>query len=307
MLCDPTTPGTKLDCDKQGITGPIPGAIVVALPNLKEIDLSENELTGTIPAALAELALTTLDLDNNKLTGTLDVLASLPLLEDVDVGGNQMEGTVPAALGDLAQVTCLSLYGNKFAGPLPPSLAKLGNLRDVFLNANALSGTVPAWLGALPRLRSFQAANNKFSGTIPPELGKATALESLWLNTNDLSGCVPLIKLCGPSLEDEHACDITSGDTNEKIEGRCAVDYMAFLRDHDLHEYHDALKAEGAHAFEDLLLLTDEDIFALRGMQRVHARKLLNAIAPHRPRKVGLGGAGGGGHQQRSCRFTPLS
>ena len=65
------------------------------------IELSENSLTGTIPAALGSCtALTGLDLGDNSLTGTVPAsLGSLSALTYLALGDNSLTGTVRMAPG----------------------------------------------------------------------------------------------------------------------------------------------------------------------------------------------------------------
>ena len=199
------------------------------------------------------------------LHATVIVLAALL---PGQIGGVHLRAILPSvAATKLEDATC---YTDVIA-----NVSKGAKGEVVFCQKQGITGTIPASIATtLPGLKELDLS----------ELGKPTGLKSLWLNENDLSGCVPMIRICAGAIDDETACSITSGDTNRQLEGHCPVNYLAFLRKHDLHDYHEALKAEGANEFSDLLLLTDEDIFALRGMKRVHARKLLNAIAPHRGR-----------------------
>ena len=277
---------TILDCTDAGLTGPIPDALG-DLAHLTVVELSTNALTGPLPPSLGLLTdLVTLNVDNNRLTGAAfpmaAILGKLTLLADLDVGGNLFTGSIPDAIGDLSRLTTLSFYSNQLTGTIPGhAFARLTALADVFGNGNKFAGPIPA---ALPHSATHvQFANNHLTGTVPPTLGSLSKLRTLWLNENELTGCVPRnIALCAPSLRDEKACAITSGDTNTKVTGRCTVDFVQFLREHGLHEYHDTLKAEGVNEIDDLLDLSDDDVFALRGMKRVHARRLLNAIEAHR-------------------------
>ena len=64
---------TALELTQNGLTGTVP-AELSTLINLNELNLAENELTGTIPVALGTLAnLKELNLSENELTGTIPV------------------------------------------------------------------------------------------------------------------------------------------------------------------------------------------------------------------------------------------
>ena len=69
-------------------------------PRIRELELPERRLSGTIPAELGQLAkLERLDLSGNQLTGPIPLeLAQLVNLEELFLGGNQLTGCIPPAL-----------------------------------------------------------------------------------------------------------------------------------------------------------------------------------------------------------------
>lgn len=77
----------KLDVSDNKITGAIQGEIRF-LENLKELDLSNNLMTG-VPAEIGRLPkLEILDLSDNKLTGLPNELGNLSNLKTLDISGN---------------------------------------------------------------------------------------------------------------------------------------------------------------------------------------------------------------------------
>ena len=155
--------------------------------------LSGNQLSGTIPPELANLAhLESLNLYGNQLSGTIPAeLGNLANLEHLDLSGNRLSGTIPAELGNLANLEHLDLSGNRLSGTIPAELANLPNLTSLNLSRNQLSGEIPAALGNLLSLPRLDLSGNQLSGAIPAELGNLLNLESLSLNGNQLSGTIP--------------------------------------------------------------------------------------------------------------------
>ena len=161
---------------------------------VRGLDLSDNQLTGTIPAELGNLAnLEELSLYDNQLTGTIPAeLGNLANLQGLFLRRNQLTGGIPAELGDLANLQWLLLEANQLTGTIPASLGNLANLDRLGLSQNQLTGTIPATLGNLTNLRLWlDLSNNQLTGTIPTELGKLTNLRALFLSRSQLTGPIP--------------------------------------------------------------------------------------------------------------------
>ena len=162
-----------------------------------ELDLSENKLNGTIPAALGNLTyLEALDLSKNQLKGNIPPeLGNLANLEALILYGNQLSGSIPTELDSLSKLQILALSGNNLRGPIPPELGHLANLRWLVLSDNGLTGSIPPQLGSLENLVWLYLWGNQLRGGIPPELGNLINLERLDLSYNNLVGTIP------PALE----------------------------------------------------------------------------------------------------------
>ena len=167
------------------------------------LSLPENNLAGTLPAALENLTnLRRLELGGNRFSGSIPAeLGNLVDLEELslwneddylDREDNGLTGAVPAGLGNLADLTRLDLRDNDLTEPLPAALGNLTNLRELDLGRNGITGAIPAALGNLTSLRRLDLGRNRFSGTIPASLGRLTSLQELDLGGNDLTaGPVP--------------------------------------------------------------------------------------------------------------------
>ena len=92
------------------------------------LDLSDNNLTGAIPAEIHDLAnLVRLDLSDNQMTGIPAEVGQLRKLKVLDYSNNQITG-LPMELGNLTQLEVLDLSGNNV------SQQDLAGIRSKLLN-----------------------------------------------------------------------------------------------------------------------------------------------------------------------------
>ena len=183
---------TKLQLSFNQLTGTIPSSLG-NLANLETLDLSFNQLSGSIPPELGNLAnLRELELWGNELTGSIPPeLGDLANLQELELWGNQLTGSIPPELGDLANLQELELWGNELTGSIPPELGDLANLQELELWGNELTGSIPPELGNLAKLTSLSLSGNQLTGSIPPELGNLANLQELELWGNQLTGSIP--------------------------------------------------------------------------------------------------------------------
>ncbi|KAJ4832419.1 hypothetical protein Tsubulata_051103 [Turnera subulata] len=179
------------------VTGPIPPLLG---RRLRLISLTSNRLTGPIPPSLSSLPLLhTLDLSHNQLTGSIPapLWSALPQLRVLILSSNQLAGHLPA--GDprpqpqrqrqrQAQVLLhLDLGSNRLTGTLPLRMLP-SSLRYLSVSNNNVWGPLNG-LEGLSELVYLDLSMNRFSGPIPPSLFRPT-LSSLFLQRNNLSGAL---------------------------------------------------------------------------------------------------------------------
>ncbi len=183
---------SQLDLSDNNLVGPLP-AQLGDLSALRVLSLSRNTLSGAVPSGLVSLAqLQTLDLSENALSGQIPTqLGNLAALQTLNLSNNQLSGGIPTQLAGLAALRTLDLSTNQLTGQIPGALGGLANLQILGLNNNQLSGAIPAQLASLSNLQRLLLANNNLTGSIPTGLGGLGNLTHLVLTRNQLSGQIP--------------------------------------------------------------------------------------------------------------------
>jgi Leucine-rich repeat (LRR) protein len=158
-----------------------------AQDQIVQLELNNNQLSGTIPSSLGQLNnLQILYLYNNQLSGTiLSSLGQLNNLKYLHLSDNQLSETIPSSLEQL-NIQYLNIDNNQLSGTIPSSLGQLKNLGVLYLDNNQLSGTIPSSLGQLNNLKYLHLSNNQLSGTILSSLGQLNNLQYLYLDNNQL-------------------------------------------------------------------------------------------------------------------------
>ncbi|KAG6382991.1 hypothetical protein SASPL_157275 [Salvia splendens] len=87
------------------------------------LDISDNNLTGPIPAAITSLSkLQGLNLSRNSLTGRIpEHIGGMSLLESLDISKNKLSGEIPQTIAELSFLGNLNLSCNKLTGRIPSS------------------------------------------------------------------------------------------------------------------------------------------------------------------------------------------
>jgi|Napbiome12C3dose_1001474.scaffolds.fasta_scaffold00004_141 hypothetical protein len=108
-----TNKGNVLNLSNQGLEK-LP-ADILTKSNLEELDISNNKLTGALPAEIRNLQrLRVLDASDNLMTGVPAEVGQLQNLEILDLSNNKLT-RLPYELGNLKKLKQLNLAGNNFA------------------------------------------------------------------------------------------------------------------------------------------------------------------------------------------------
>jgi RHS repeat-associated protein len=181
---------TSIDLSDNQISGAVPA--FASTMNLEHLQLSANQFTGAIPAMNGLTALVTLEFDGNQLTGSIPAqLGSKINLSVIDLSNNQLSGSIPVQLADPMFLQFLALGGNDLSGSIPTQLSELTYLQALELNDNQITGSIPSTFGSLTFLKELNLSGNAITGEIPSAFGNLVNLEHLYLGENQLQGQVP--------------------------------------------------------------------------------------------------------------------
>ncbi|KAI3748942.1 hypothetical protein L6452_12394 [Arctium lappa] len=180
-----------LDVSNTSISSTLPKHFWRSFPNLRYIDMSQNQIQGRLLGIPAMLDV--INLNSNEFSGQLPQLANTSFAMILDLSNNSFVGSLRNLLctyGDKILQT-LNLANNHLSGFIPECWMKWPTLQFLNLENNNLSGGIPATLGSLSSLGSLNMCNNKLSGRLPVSLKNLNNLQILQLARNELVGTIP--------------------------------------------------------------------------------------------------------------------
>jgi len=181
----------SVDVSDNTIVGEIQNKNISSIyPNLKRLNMSKNNIQGSIPPELGRMKLLyELDISSNQLSGKIskDIFEVGKRLIFLKLSNNKLEGPIFKMPTNLI---VLSLNDNNFSGRLPSNIFNM-SIVSLDVSNNHLVGKIPSLLNNLSRLSELRMSNNQFEGSIPLALAQAEDLYYLDLSQNNLTGLVP--------------------------------------------------------------------------------------------------------------------
>ncbi len=137
---------TGLILKSNNMEGIIPDEFA-GFPELMILDLSDNDISGSIPPALGNMKkIRDLFLRKNSLFGTFpEELTQLTGLHQLHLGENKLEGQIPDLIEEMKNLRSLALSSNSFDGFFP-YVEHLTLLLNLHLDDNQFIATIPYWL-----------------------------------------------------------------------------------------------------------------------------------------------------------------
>jgi hypothetical protein len=190
-------PLTDLSLQLNQLTGNIPASLL-DMPSLVVLDLSQNSLSGQIPAFGNSRNLQVLDVGSNNLNGQIPstIKNSMKLLEFI-AAENQLTGAIPRNITTITTLQTLNLFDNQLSGGIPPAIGNLRGLQVLSLGTNPLGGDLPSSISQLTGLKELLIASAQLTGPLP-DLTTLKALTLCDLRTNDFC--------CSPAIPEGHPC-----------------------------------------------------------------------------------------------------
>ncbi|KAM3253656.1 hypothetical protein ACQJBY_047635 [Aegilops geniculata] len=176
-----------LDISSTGLEDKFPDWFWYTFSMTTYLDISNNKISGSLPAHLDGMALGELYLSSNRLTGPIpSLLVNITML---DISNNNFSGVIPSNF-EASQLRILLIHSNGIGGYIPESICKLEQLLYLDLSNNFLEGEIPHCFD-IQKLQYLLLSNNSLSGKFPEFLQNNTAMEFLDLAWNNLSGRLP--------------------------------------------------------------------------------------------------------------------
>ncbi|KAM3306418.1 hypothetical protein P3S67_013288 [Capsicum chacoense] len=164
------------------------------LRSLQGLLVRNNKLTGSIGHNLCKLQrLDVIDLTQNQLSGSLpNCLGNITSLREIHVGSNKLSTNIPSSLWNLKDLMVLDILSNNMVGSLPPEIRKLKAATLIDLSMNQFSNGIRREIGELRNLVYLSLRHNKLQGSIPDSVSNMVGLEFLDLSENNISRTIPM-------------------------------------------------------------------------------------------------------------------
>ncbi|WOL13887.1 leucine-rich repeat receptor-like serine/threonine-protein kinase [Canna indica] len=203
-----------IDVSYNQLQGSLPDTLLYNCSHLSYVDLSTNMFTGSIPAQIGNHLphLQNFLIYSNNLFGSIPVsLTNSTFLWEIDIENNSFGGTLPSEIFmKMFSLKRLHLSYNNFSSydqntnlvPFFNAISNLTLLEELEVAGNKLGGELPSTIGLLGvNISEIDLKDNFIQGIIPSNLSKLSNLMFLDLSNNLLHGTIPLELVLLPKLQ----------------------------------------------------------------------------------------------------------
>lgn len=194
ITCNSGKSVKEIELSNRNLTGTIPLDSICQLQLLDKLSLGFNSLYGVVSKDLNNCSkLQYLDLGNNNFNGQFPDISSLNQLQHLYANQSGFSGVFPwKSLENMSGLITLSAGDNPFdQTPFPSEILKLTKLNWLYLANCSIGGTIPEEIGNLSELINLELSDNYISGEIPVQIGNLRNLWQLELYNNNLTGKIP--------------------------------------------------------------------------------------------------------------------
>ena len=181
---------TEIDLLDNNLTGTLTSDLA-NFTSIHRINLARNNLSGTLPPQWCTMAqVQELHLSINQLSGTLPPEWSEMRVQFLYLDANQFTGFLPVAWSAMLKIVHLYVDYNKLNGSLPHDWSAM-QAQILYLNDNLIAGSLPPEWSAMPNIKHLNLANNLITGSLPPEWSKMSEIRELYFYNNRINGTLP--------------------------------------------------------------------------------------------------------------------
>ncbi|KAJ0700550.1 putative protein kinase RLK-Pelle-LRR-XI-1 family [Helianthus annuus] len=192
IVCDRANNVKEINLSEQRLVGTVDFGLTCSLKSLQKVSLGSNLLHGTISSNLSHCtSLKHLGLENNSFTGQFPwkSLVKLTSLTHLSLGDNPFDiSPFPLEILNLRMLQTLYLTNCSIEGTIPEDIRKLESLQRLELSDNFLVGEIPTGITKLVNLQVLELYDNRLSGIFPTGFGNLPMLSKLDVSNNSLEG-----------------------------------------------------------------------------------------------------------------------